>query len=248
MSTRPELALPVKELHLLQRGLPKWPQMYTTGTPISVSQAKDIIRRTDTFFLWGGSGNDEAYRRRVCETVNRPYHSYRDKDTVNWEDHWLQEQKWKSKWGTIETSYVSNSWVACAFVGGPHGWCHPDGAIGFVDNVGKWPDAISIYRDWARLAKEFPFLDIGVTLFDGESCEEGTRPVVSFKIQKGKVSVHDPETFDVHEGHPAATRSPESSGGNSPKEKEEELLRLFGSIENERGIPFSWIEEWRTFG
>lgn len=36
---------------LMERSLPKWPQMIVTGTPVSEMQALEIIRRTDVFFV-----------------------------------------------------------------------------------------------------------------------------------------------------------------------------------------------------
>jgi hypothetical protein len=44
-------SITVKEdVTLLDRGLPKWPQMRVEGVPVTLEQAKEIIRRTDTFF------------------------------------------------------------------------------------------------------------------------------------------------------------------------------------------------------
>lgn len=36
--------------NLLDRGLPKWPQMLVTGASVTKEQALEIIRRTDSFF------------------------------------------------------------------------------------------------------------------------------------------------------------------------------------------------------
>ncbi len=38
--------------NLLNRNLPKWPQMLVTGDSLTIEQAKEIIRRTDRFFEW----------------------------------------------------------------------------------------------------------------------------------------------------------------------------------------------------
>ena len=56
---------------LKDRYLPKWPLMYTTGKPVTQEQAKEIIRRTDTFFI-GYSGNNRAYNQRVRRLLGMP--------------------------------------------------------------------------------------------------------------------------------------------------------------------------------
>jgi hypothetical protein len=156
-------------------------------------------------------------------------------------ERWQREVRWRKAWGCIPTEYVHNAWIACAFVYGPHGWMHPDGQIGFIDNVGKWPAATDVYADWRALAAAFPFVTAGVTLFDGEASEERTlHPVVSFRVAGGAVEVVDPEAADVHAGHPAPTRSPDG-----PATLEDAVLRLLLSPERrETAIPWSWIARW----
>jgi len=248
MSTRTnvlhEQLNPQTEEELLKRALPKWPQMLTTGVTVTIEQAKEIIRRTDTFFQWHGhGGNDHAYDRRVCELFGLPFWAdeidkHRDKPAPL-EELRAEERSWKTfleKWGLIYTGYVSNGWISEAFIGGPHGWCHPDGTIGYVDNVGKWPSCTAIYEEWKQLAEAFPFLDIGVTLMSGEECEEERKPVISFVIHGGHVDVVDPTVRDVHAQHAKL------------KERNMELdmykLVLTPANQREHGIPWEWIEEW----
>lgn len=229
------LDLPVAEISRLNVGLPKWPQMYVTGVPVTEEQAKEIIRRTDTFFTRGYNGNEHDWNRKVSRALKMPFFDH----TLAW---WGKSEEWKKRWGVISTAYVHNSWVSCSFIGGPHGWCHPNGNIGFIDNVGKWPSAESVLRDWMTLAEEFPFLDIGVTLNDGESCEE-TCPVIAFSVKNGKVRVvvddESTRALTVHARHPVATRSPDSKGDDI------DFSRLFARrLDHEQGIPYKWIQEW----
>lgn len=103
------------------------------------------------------------------------------------EAYYTAFEDFNRKVGRIETEYVCNSWFSSPFIGGPHGWIHPDGTIGFTDNVGKWPSVRSIYEDWKKIAKAYPQLEIKVTLMNGESCDDCTSPVVTMEIKNGKI-------------------------------------------------------------
>lgn len=226
--------------HLLNRGLPKWPQMYTTGVPVPQDRAKEIIRRTDTFFTNGFDGNDRSWSRWVRETLKMPEEKW-GLSADELRDMFLRLERWREHFGVIGTSYVHNSWIACAFIGGPHGWCHPEGDIGFVDNVGKWPCVDDVFEDWKILAEAFPFMDVGVTLMDAEECDEG-HPVVSMRILRGEVQLVDPAKEDVHKDHPRPTRSK----GNTGQDLDSDMLStvFMPARYRETGVPESWIAEW----
>jgi len=218
------------EKRLLDLSLPKWPQMIVTGHPVTVTQAKEIIRRTDSFFVSPYfSGNDKQHQEKLIKLFNIPEQDIYD--------------KWQKKWKFINTNYVRNDWIACSFIYGPHGWCHPSGAVGFVDNVGKWVHSNDVYEDWKKLARTFPFLNLGVTLMSGESCEEDTSPVISFEIQKGKVRVINPAEENVHKNHPKAIRS--DNGERYLLFKERYLSSKISKISDyECAIKNEWFLEW----
>lgn len=172
--------------------LPKWPQMIVTGDDVTLDQASEIIRRTDSFFVWGGGNYHEWIDtvNKLTEVVTIWNSSY---DTY---DEFCQARHdWESKWQYIECEYVTNDWISCAFIYGPHGWCHPDGHIGYCDNVGKWPSIDEITEDWKKLATAFPFLNLTITLMNGENCEYNAMPVVHMVVRDGDVSIH-PYTDD----------------------------------------------------
>lgn len=210
---------------LTDRGLPKWPQMLVTGKPVPVSVAKEIIRRTDTFFTLGYGGNDHGFVSEWQKRLGLP----RSEDVRgDWASFSLKEEAFQKRWQSVCTEYVFNSWVSCAWVGGAHGWCHPDGTIGFTNNVGKWPSIEAVLRDWEVLAEAFPMLELGVTLMDNEeSC--GGSPVVSILVNAGKAELVDPEKVDVHAGHQRLADFDFASG--------------FARRE-ETGIPLSWLRDW----
>lgn len=183
--------------------LPKWPQMIVTGKRVTVDQAKEIIFRTDSFLSDASDysgGNARSFNRNYRTkagldllSVERKYpegHTY-------WEVDWEKQDALREALGFIHTEYVRNNWGSCAFIFGPHGWCHPDGTILYGDNIGKWPELESVYEDWAKIAEAFPFLDLNVTLMNKESCEDDSIPVINFRVANGKVTVAAPD-LSVH--------------------------------------------------
>jgi hypothetical protein len=230
---------------LLNRNLPKWPQLYTTGTPVTVDQAQEIIRRTDSFFTLGCGGNDDAWDADVMRRLGMPS-SWRHTEfgTRTSEQRHFEVATWHRAWQCVVTSYVSNDWLSCCFVNGPHGWCHPDGTIGFVDNVGKWPSVNDVLADWQKISKAFPFLDVGATLWNCEDCQredqnQSAAPIVSFQIRRGGVEVVDPATINVHQGHAPARRS-------ARDDSEDVVIAglVAGDLTVEHGIPAEWIRQW----
>lgn len=181
---------------LMEAGLPKWPQMIVTGADISKEQALEIIRRTDGFFS-NFFSNDRDFGEKVKRAVKYPDEPEED-TTDAWNKYYVELEAWKEKWGYIETEYVWNNWVSSCFIGGPHGWCHPDGTIGYSMNVGKLPKVSEVYDDWTKLAEAFPFLEVEATLMSGEDCEIFTEPVVSMLIRNGTVELIDPKERNIH--------------------------------------------------
>ncbi len=228
---------------LLNRALPKWPQMRVAGEPVTVDQAKEIIRRTDNYFLWSG-GNDHDWVNAVNRALLMPplwwASEKRDQDEkariellrVEWE----YRERWRQRWDYLHTEYVNNEWLSSCYIGGPHGWIHPNGLIGYVDNVGKWPSCGDIFEEWKLIAATWPFLKLGVTLMSGESCEDETKPIISFAVADGKVEVVDPAERDVLAAWPQL----------APRVLEDDVNWMISTVarQREHGVPPQWIEEW----
>ena len=215
---------------LLNLGLPKWPQMIVTGEHVTVDQAKEIIRRTDRAFQSGLYSNDEGLDSALADDWRMPdalRHTHR-KAPYDWDLEQEKRLAWQTAWGVLDTEYVHNEWIGCCFFAGVHGWMHPDGAIGFSDNVGKWPTVEDVLNDWRTIATAFPFIVADVTLMSAESCEDA-QPVVGIRVCDGNAELVDRAATP----HPGLTERP------SGLECEDGKRREFG-------IPLGWVEEWEA--
>jgi hypothetical protein len=195
---------------LLERGLPKWPQMLVSGTPIKPEQALEIIRRTDEFFRHP-SGNDQyfvdTWRKKFGMPAELPYSRASKMPDKEWWALIDKQRKemaaWQKEWGVMDDpQYVTNTWLSSCYIGGPYGWCWPDGTILFRENVGKWPSVEDVLADWSDIAKTFPFLELGVDLRSAENCEEN-ESVVGFLVKGGAVEVVDSQKMNPLNGFPA---------------------------------------------
>lgn len=199
--------------------LPKWPQMIVTGKSVTIEQAKDIIFRTDSFLISTSKyegGNNKQFNQ-----------SYREVSGLNKLDgKWDILQKLKEELGCVETTYVTNDWASCCFIFGPHGWCHPNGKIKYIDNVGKWPSPEELIEDWTKLATAFPYLDLNVTLMSGESSEDDIQPVFNIRVVNGTVTIEEPN-LSVHE--------------NTCLKRD---FSQFSLDRKEQGLPLDWILEF----
>lgn len=217
--------------------LPKWPQCYVTGKDITIEQSKEIIRRTDGFFREKCSGNDKKYEKRVRRTIGMPVAPGIFEPRELWLEYYNKVEGWMEKWGGLDLIYLTNSWVSTCFYQGPHGWCHPDGKIGFIDNIGKWPDIEDVHSDLVKIADAFPFLEMGITLWSCESCEKGMKedkgPVVSFSVLGGLATMVETYDWDVHAGH------------DIPVRRSNYVDRTTHTDDSyEHGLPFEWFKEW----
>lgn len=218
---------------LLNIGLPKWPAMIVRGQPVTVDQAKEIIRRTDSSFCTGLFGNDREFNRWLAKTIGLPQGALWESTTGDIKDYIGDLERfgaWRKLWGCVEDlEYVHNNWIACSFIGGPHGWCHPDGVIEYHDNIGKWPSVQDVLRDWTAIAQAFPFIELTATLMDRECCEDGGVPLVTIRVKSGTADLCPPEPT-------VAVRC------------EFDLARLGVLLSDRRGrefgLPLEWVDEW----
>jgi hypothetical protein len=222
---------------LLNVDLPKWPQMLVWGAPVSEARAKDVILRTDRFlsdlseYAGGNNHRWNAWARNelgIGETVNKLLRSHNGEQKVDWQLQYAVQSRFQELLGCVSTEYVHNNWASCSFIFGPHGWMHPNGAVSFIDNVGKWPSVSEVLDDWKALARAFSYLDLHATLMSGESCEEDARPVVTIRVLDGKASLLAPLMPD----QPVRRRDIGK------------VLPGFLTPGREQGLPDAWIREF----
>ena len=237
---------------LLKTSLPKWPQCVIVGNKLEPEQALEIIRRTDTFFSHGG-GNNKQWNEQVEHILQIPQDPKRplEENQESWEayvkaleEHSGAKANWCDSWGLVETEYIYNSWISSAYIGGPCGWCHPDGTILFGENIGKWPSVQDVVEDWEILLKAFPFLVVTCVLMDREHCESDPKPLVALKIRDKKIKLVGPEKVENPEFW-------EGTGFQDLTEVQKEIQTNQRGIEDftldvsrEIGLPLEVIERW----
>lgn len=171
-------------------GLPKWPAMVVRGERVTIEQAAEIIVRTDP---WQVSTNDKAWQKLVREAVGLPPDDW-DAPIETMRARWEETDRWREALGVLPLEYLYNAQIASCYIGGPHGWCAWNGRIGSDStNIGKWPSAEGVLEEWRTIASTFPFLSLTCQLFSGETCEEGTRPLVEYVVAEGRATARSPE-------------------------------------------------------
>lgn len=181
--------------------LPKWPAMVVTGKPVSREQALEVIIRTDSYWDYPSTNHREADQEILIalgigvKPLSTLYGDDEEYATLI-KEYYNKLDEFKEKINRLTgISYLSNSWAGTSYIGGPNGWISPDGTISQTDkNIGKYPDVKDVYEEWKTIAKEFPFLELNATLFNGESCEDGVGPLVTFKVKSGKVRMVKPSS------------------------------------------------------
>lgn len=186
------------KINNIKEGLPKWPQCIITGDSVTREQALEIIQRTDTF-LDGydiNSGNNFKFIEEAKKILKFPKPP---KEFNGLNDKYHKEiELFQLKNGWLRLEYLNCNWISSCYIGGPNGWCHPDGSIGYSDNIGKWPEFEEVYTDLEAIAKAFPYLNITCTLlsdegslFDDNEDIEGKHSVITYIVKDGKVDIAD---------------------------------------------------------
>lgn len=180
----------MKREEVFKIGLPKWPQCVINGDKVTEEQALEIIRRTDDFFLCLGWSDSEICVKsmQICRYPERS-------NFTDLNEYCEAVDKFREKWGVIETEYIFNDWINSSWIGGYHGWCHPDGTIAYCNNIGKYPCVEDVYNELSILGENFPFLSLFCTLMDGEE-DYCSTSLVTMKLANGKVEFVDTISID----------------------------------------------------
>jgi hypothetical protein len=199
----------LSEEELDKISLIKWPGCDVDGDPVTPEQADEILVRTCDADL---STNDRNFEKAVMAIF------YRVIPKPDWGEYWWVDPGYgshediharRTRWdrmhayqeemGILDLAYLDNARVCSAYIGGPNGWCDWDGQIGQrVKNIGKWPSAVEVFKDWQRIAEAFPFLRLTCRLLDHEAGHsDGTGQVaVVYDVADGKAVARMPTDKD----------------------------------------------------
>ena len=143
----------------------KWPRLVVVPgegrETVTREQANEILVRTDCRHLAAGDG---ALEREVREALGHPHPDRRAErgPGADAAAAWTREEReWAAGLRMLDLRFLANSRILSVMIGGPHGWCDWDGAIGCSEwNIGKGPAAGEVTEDWAKIADAFPYLDL----------------------------------------------------------------------------------------
>ena len=182
--------------------IPKWPQCIINGNKITPEQADEIIRRTDCYFEYPHC-NDRAFDNKfkeISKGILDPDYLRSIDDSTDWLKEYKKYQELSDKfyndWGYIKLNYLSNDFIASNFIFGASGWCHPDGTIAFIYNIGKWPSIEEVELDLQKITKEFPFLKLECTLCMYEHGEWYNESIITMIAEKGNVKFYEPVPYN----------------------------------------------------
>ena len=123
----------------------------------------------------------------------------------DWNEQWNTFEDWKKQWGCLELNWLCNQWISCAYIGGPYGWISPNGEVGGLFDIGKYPSVEEVEEDLKEIATAFPFLEFTIYMVD-EVYEETIDVDAEWEVKNGTVtlinknySVSDLEFTGIHQ-------------------------------------------------
>jgi hypothetical protein len=212
--------------------LPKWPEMVVVGNPVTQKQAAEIILRIDHNIPTPWS-NDKRHATRIKQLFGIP------SNAVTPYNQWEGISNLSTDLNGIALEYLSTDRVISSYIDGSNGWINWDGMVRLSDkNIGKHPDTTTVAEEWHTIATAFPYLDLRCQLFDGESCEYNTKPVVHFIVKNGDVTVRPSNGAVLMEPEPVniakLTRGPQGrldrGVGISIEDLKTKLEMVYGTI------------------
>jgi hypothetical protein len=123
-------------------GITKGAQCVVIGDRIDARKARDILLRTDRLLLFDGCSD------AIGEAIRR---------------HWAEAGYGKSD--CLSLKYLANDYLCTDYIGGVHGWCHPDGTLHAFADLEGMPSWDDIRGECRAIARAFPFLRMDVFIF-----------------------------------------------------------------------------------
>ena len=175
---------------------------------VTEEQAAEIIRRTDAFFCKLYNGNNHEFNRKLYRLAKLPVKwdelekddSCCDMDIrymigKDWSEQYQVLETWKKQWGCLNLHFLCNDWISCSYVGGPYGWISPNGEVGGIFDIGKYPSVGAVEEDLKKIAEAFPFLEFTIYMVD-EIYEETIDVDAEWEVKNGTVTLIN-EDFSV---------------------------------------------------
>jgi len=203
------------EEQIAKIGLPKWPGCDVDGISVSLEQAAEILVRTNSPYF---STNDREFGKQVEKifytAIPHPdwgrdwwvtdYTVTDNKERIEaLNKAWERQRIYRNEMRVLDLEYLCNHRVCSSYIGGPHGWCNWNGVIYQRNiNIGKWPSAIEVFKEWKTIAQAFPYLELTCRLLDHEagyhkeSGYEAPQIAVVFEVKGGEVQARLPEAKD----------------------------------------------------
>lgn len=167
----------------------KWPGLIVVGSDISKELALEINIRTAHFPL---STNDHQYNVKLMSYILKRPIPYSE-----WGSYYDLSEEISKIVKSINVHYFRNEWLASCYIGGPHGWCNPNGKL-FSNNynIGKWPSNEDVESELKLIAETWKQLQFTVQLLNNEYCCDDGELIVTdqYEIDNGKVSKVEPSS------------------------------------------------------
>lgn len=194
--------------------LTKWPRLLIAGEPVTREQANDILVRTHDLY---SHTNDQAWADTIAAEFGLTCRQYGFPDPQS-------ARAVTARLGILDLRYLGNQQIMSSWIGGPHGWCGWDGAIGCSTyNIGKWPDREDVQHDLDTIAAAWPFLRMNVQLVT----DEGEGELAAMWV------VRDGKAVFVEPGNPLPVHDL----------TEADVLHRFQAFRAERGVSIERLHE-----
>lgn len=192
----------------------KWPHVVLIGPRVSEARALQYIARTDHTLRWPEyAGNDHAFRERVCQLLGYRAASERQLEEMH----------------HVSLGHLQSDWIASSYIHGPHGPVHPDGTVHMERNFGKWPNVGEIEGELSTVAREFPWLEFNLYLWDNPEEERRGDPDISWRLVMGTWwRVHRPVVLE-----PSLPAAPDI---------ERAVMRIATGTKNEQAFSLEGVE------
>lgn len=197
---------------LFNQYLGKWPQMTVKGKTISRKRAREIIIRCiNPFYIFSNNREHREEIIKILQIPNEPksrseYNSeedYSENFSKDFRKYWQRFLKNKKRLKILDLNFIcltsilnSDDFMVC-----PYGWLSWDGEIEFIGNIGKWPDIEEVFKEWKIIAKNFPYLEMEIQLWNNDIyCDYNSipdnyviKPIIQFNLKNGKCIFTKPE-------------------------------------------------------